>query len=133
MSSTPPVPGNIMCQMWGQLWFVGFWSNPGSCLGVACTANPAQFRWKWSELAVLFSRQLPKGSHNFSQIFSIFKNSFKYLRTHKPQLPLHFDTYYSRYRWCARVVYPWSKECNSWFFLGISIISKYYMANTLIK
>ena len=30
--------------------------NRGSRLGVTCTANPAQFEWKWAKLAVLFSR-----------------------------------------------------------------------------
>ena len=33
------------------------------------TANSVQFGWKLAGLAVLFSRQLPKGSHNFSNYF----------------------------------------------------------------
>ena len=36
------------------------------------TANPAQFEWKWAGLAVLFSRYLPNGTHDFFQIFSIY-------------------------------------------------------------
>ena len=34
-------------------------------------AIPAQFRLKWAGLAVLFSRQLPNGSHDLVHIFSI--------------------------------------------------------------
>ena len=33
---------------------------------------PAQLEWKWAGLAVVFSRQLPNGSHNFFQTFSIY-------------------------------------------------------------
>ena len=40
------------------------WELFGSSL-LNTTANPAQFRWKWAGLAVLFSRQLPNGSHDF--------------------------------------------------------------------
>ena len=35
-------------------------------------ASSRQFECKWAGLAVLFSRQLPKGSHNVFQIFRIF-------------------------------------------------------------
>ena len=34
------------------------------------TANPAKLGWKWAGLAVLFSRYLPNGSHDFFQTFS---------------------------------------------------------------
>jgi hypothetical protein len=47
--------------------FEPFWS----CL-LDSTANSAKLGWKWAGLAVLFSRQLPKGSHDFFQTFSIF-------------------------------------------------------------
>ena len=41
------------------------------------TANPAKFEWTWAGLAVLFSRQLPNGAHNFFHTFSIcFINYF---------------------------------------------------------
>jgi hypothetical protein len=40
------------------------------------TANPAQFGWKWAGLAVLSSRQLLNGSHDFFHIFSIIFNFF---------------------------------------------------------
>ena len=41
------------------------------------TANPAKFHSNWAGLAVLFSRQLPNGAHNFFHIFSIgFINYF---------------------------------------------------------
>ena len=48
--------------------------NRGSCL-LNNTANPAQFRWKWAGLAVLFIRQLPNSSHDFFQTFSIYNIS----------------------------------------------------------
>ena len=35
------------------------------------TANPAQFEWKWGGLAVLFSRELPNGTHDVFQTFRI--------------------------------------------------------------
>ena len=43
------------------------------------TANSAQFEWKWAGLAVLFSRYLPNGTHDFFQIFRIglFKDFIK--------------------------------------------------------
>ena len=43
------------------------------------TANSAQFEWKWAGLAVLFSRYLPNGTHNFFQNFRIcsFKDFIK--------------------------------------------------------
>ena len=47
------------------------WEPFGSCL-LNSTANPAKLGWKWAGLAVLFSRQLSNGSHNFFQTFSIY-------------------------------------------------------------
>ena len=43
------------------------------------TANPAHFHSNWAESAVLFSRYLPNGTHDFFQIFSIcfFKDFIK--------------------------------------------------------
>ena len=35
------------------------------------TANPAHFHSNWAESAVLFSRYLPNGTHDFFQIFRI--------------------------------------------------------------
>ena len=37
------------------------------------TADSAQFEWKWAGLAVLFSRYLPNGTHDF---FSNFQHIF---------------------------------------------------------
>ena len=54
------------------------WEPSLSCL-LSTSAYPAQFRRKWAGLAVLFSRQLPNGSHNCFYIFSIF------VRTNNPQ------------------------------------------------
>jgi len=52
------------------------WEPFGSCL-LNSTANQAKLEWKWAGLAVLFSRQLPNGSHDFFQTFSIsFLNYF---------------------------------------------------------
>ena len=36
------------------------------------TANYAHFHPNWAGLAALFSRQLPNGSHDFFQTFSIY-------------------------------------------------------------
>ena len=44
------------------------WVPFGSYL-LNSTANPARFEWKWTGWAVLFSRQLPNGTHDFFQIF----------------------------------------------------------------
>ena len=43
------------------------------------TADSAQFEWKWAGLAVLFSRYLPNGTHDFFQNFRIcfFKDFIK--------------------------------------------------------
>ena len=77
---------NIMCQKWeGDCGFLVLneriikknmlkvwkksWEPFGSCL-LNSTANPAKLGWKWAGLAVLFSRYLPNGSHNFFQTFS---------------------------------------------------------------
>ena len=35
-------------------------------------ADSAQFEWKWAGLAVLFSRYLPNGTHDFFQNFRIY-------------------------------------------------------------
>ena len=54
----------------------------GSCL-LNFKANPAQFRWKWTGLAVLFGRQLrmaPIFFHAFSKFF-FFNYSVKNPRT----------------------------------------------------
>ena len=55
-----------MLKVWKKLW------EPfGSCL-LNSTANPAKLGWKWARWAVLFSRYLPNGSHDFFQTFSIY-------------------------------------------------------------
>ena len=55
-----------MLKVWKKTW------EPfGSCL-LNNTANPAKLGWNWAGLAVLFSRQLPNGSHDFFQTFSIY-------------------------------------------------------------
>ena len=53
----------------------------GSCL-LNSTANPAKLGWKWAGLAVLFSRYLPNGSHDFFQTFS---TDFYYYFIKNPQ------------------------------------------------
>ena len=60
-----------MLKVWKKLW------EPfGSCL-LNSTANPAHFHPSLVGLAVLYSRQLPNGSHDFFQTFSIhFKDDF---------------------------------------------------------
>ena len=55
------------------------WEPFGSCL-LNSTANPAQSRWKWTGLAVLFRRQLPNGSLNFF-IFSIISLNYSFPQT----------------------------------------------------
>ena len=47
------------------------------------TADSAQFEWKWAGLAVLFSRYLPNGTHDFFQNFRIcfFKDFIKNPKT----------------------------------------------------
>ena len=54
------------------------WVPFGSYL-LNSTADSAQFEWKWAGLAVLFSRYLPNGTHDFFQIFRIcfFKDFIK--------------------------------------------------------
>ena len=54
------------------------WEPFGSYL-LNSTANSAQFEWKWAGLAVLFSRYLPNGTHDFFQNFRIcfFKDFIK--------------------------------------------------------
>ena len=64
------------------------WEPFGSCL-LNSTANPAHFHPSLAGLAVLFSRQLPNGSHDFFQTFSICFLIIS-LRTHKPKSPSHF-------------------------------------------
>ena len=51
------------------------WDPFGSCL-LNRKANPAQFGWKWDGLAVLFSRQLPNGSHDLFHIFAFLTHIF---------------------------------------------------------
>ena len=53
------------------------WEPFGSFLLNSSTANPAHFHLNWAGLAMLFSRQLPNGSHDFFHIFSMF--FFNYL------------------------------------------------------
>ena len=57
-----------------------FWKKSWVPFGrylINSTADSAQFEWKWAGLAVLFSRQLPNGSHNFFSISQdIFFNNF---------------------------------------------------------
>ena len=67
--------------MWGQLWFVNklskrnipkIWKKSWVLFGsylLNNTANPAHLHSNWAESAVLFSRQLPNGTHDFFQIF----------------------------------------------------------------
>ena len=54
------------------------WVPFGSYL-LTSTAHSAQLEWKWAGLAVLFSRYLPNGTHDFFQIFRIgfFKDFIK--------------------------------------------------------
>ena len=47
----------------------------GSCL-LNSTASPAHFHPNWAGLPLLFSKQIPNGSHDFSYIFTIFFFSF---------------------------------------------------------
>ena len=47
------------------------WEPFGICL-LNSKSNPAHFHQSLAGLAVLFSRQLPNGSHDFFQTFSIF-------------------------------------------------------------
>ena len=57
---------NNMLKIWKKSW-EPFWSCKLNSI-----ANPAHFHPSLAGLAVLFSRQLPNGSHNFFQTFSIF-------------------------------------------------------------
>ena len=61
-------PNEIILKIYAES-FKKLWELFGSCL-LNSTANPAKLGWKWAGLAVLFSRQLPKSSHNFFQTFS---------------------------------------------------------------
>ena len=60
-----------MLKVWKKLW------EPfRSCL-LNSTTTPAKLGWKGAGLAVLFSRQLSNGSHEFFQTFSLsFKDDF---------------------------------------------------------
>jgi hypothetical protein len=51
------------------------WEPFGSCQ-LNIEANPAHFHLSLAGLAVLFSRQLLNGSHNFFQTFSIFLKDY---------------------------------------------------------
>ena len=58
-----------MLKIWKKLW------EPfRSCL-LNTTANPAQFRWKWAGLAMLFSRQLPNGAYQYLNICNMQFNT----------------------------------------------------------
>ena len=75
-----------MLKVWKKLW------EPfGSCL-LNSTANPAKLGWKWAGLAVLFSRQLPNGSHDFFQTFSIFFLNY-FIRNPQTTIALAFLTH----------------------------------------
>ena len=50
------------------------------------TANPTHFHLNWAESAVLFSRQLPNGTHNFFSTFYFIKNP-------QTTIPLTFVTH----------------------------------------
>ena len=68
-----------MLKIWKKSW------EPFRICLLNSTANPAQFGWKWAGLALLSSRQLLNGSHNFFHTFSIiFNYLFKYetIETH---------------------------------------------------
>ena len=41
-----------------------------------CLLNSTAIQWKWAGLAVLFSRQLPNGTHNFQHnfLYHLIKN-----------------------------------------------------------
>ena len=67
------------------------WEPFGSCL-LNSTANSAKLGWKWAGLAVLFSRQLPNGSHNFFQTFSIFLKDY-FIRNPQTTIALAFLTH----------------------------------------
>ena len=64
---------------------------PGSCL-LNSTANPAHFHPSLAGLAVLFSRQLPNGSHNFFQTFSIFFKDY-FIKNLQTTIALPFLTH----------------------------------------
>ena len=55
-----------MLKIWKKSWV------PFGRYLLNSTADSAQFEWKWAGLAVLFSRYLPNGTHDFFQIFSIY-------------------------------------------------------------
>ena len=67
------------------------WEPFGSCL-LKSTANPAKLGWKWAGLAVLFSRQLPNGSHDFFQTFSIFFKDY-FIKNPQTTIALPFLTH----------------------------------------
>ena len=52
------------------------WEPFESCL-LNSRANSHHFHLNWDVLAVLFSRQLPNGSHDFFHIFSVFNHLIK--------------------------------------------------------
>ena len=67
------------------------WEPFGSCL-LNSTANPAKLGWKWAGLAVLFSRQLPNGSHDFFQTFSIYFLNY-FIKNSQTTIALPFLTH----------------------------------------
>ena len=75
-----------MLKVWKKSWepFV-------SCL-LNSTTNPAKLGRKWAGLAVLFSRQLPNGSHDFFQTFSIYFFNY-FIKNPQTTIVLPFLTY----------------------------------------
>ena len=67
------------------------WEPFGSCL-LNSTANPAHFHPSLAGLAVLFSRQLPNGSHDFFQTFSMFFKEY-FIKNPQTTIALPFLTH----------------------------------------
>ena len=57
------------------------------------TANPAHFHPSLAGLAVLFSRQLPNGSHDFFQTFSICFFFYHFIKNPQTTIALPFLTH----------------------------------------
>ena len=105
-----------MLKVWKKLW------EPfGSCL-LNSTANPATLGWKWAALAVLFSRQLLNGSHNFFQFFSIYFFNY-FIKNPQTTIALPFLTHnisaidgVSNY---SKEEVPYSSRCIHSFFCSL--------------
>jgi hypothetical protein len=67
------------------------WEPFGSCL-LNSTADPAHFHPSLAVLAVLFTRQLPNGFHDFFQTFSIFFLDY-FIKNPKATIALPFLTH----------------------------------------